>query len=840
MYWPDTQTGVDVEPARKPVASAVRKFFTEGGLGQAPTVPGGDWFNQITNELLNVLAAAGIDPSKADDDQLLQAIQSISNAEGSYDALRRSYLEAGYLLRPRPESFESGGTLTGPNDVLIHMASGKAFAGIGPFPQDVDPDTDPSTADFVDKSGVILRDATQHMRNELVNGVVYPSNLNDTIVDGDVVSSGTTYLRISVGGKSVIVQAWDSVTYPFTFNSAVANQFAGYDVTTNAGVFEFVSTDVKRRRDAGYIDGWGCVPGVLNDLAFQKAIDSTNHARMTVDEWVFRKIKLRSNFALEGDDNIGCILKQVQPTDATTGGFYKAPGDLSNVQFIGFAYDGQRKANPTSPYNHMCYIEVNGNEVVENILAYRLDMKNAQEDFINVTAYSNTAKVTNVKAKLCGFSTDTEKLSLAGNPLISSGNGLRLWNRTDPNTSYGVDVFFDCGTFGCEGKLIRTVSDFKRGCKNFSIMNNITVNCLDCHHSVDGSFDGVIQGNIGRNEPGFSLGARPNMIEVQGEDISIQVNEFDGGNATSSMINVTDYGMPEEGNGTTVTNVGHRSVGVSVIGNKGKNVTQNMFNGINNLDCQWLNNCAKNATSHGLAQSSGTARNDSVTGLPLTARGNKYAGNTERNVGLPLSVRNTFGTILGSNTDEFGNESLYLGGGDTLLVAASEYAPFKQTSRADNFNPNPQLKLDAAGTGIADWSCPRTVVLAATKPAGATNAVTINDDSTSANLEHVVNAFYPALQNEIVFISLFIKRNTATACGVLVQEYDASGTLIASHFKTLSSTPVNWTKYITRHKVVSANCASLRIGILPAAAFNNPPSVGMTDVALVHIGRAPA
>lgn len=81
MYWPDTQTGVDTEPARKPVASAVRKFFTEGGLGQPPTVPGGDWFNQITNEMLNVLAAAGIDPSKTDDDQLLQAIDEriISN-----------------------------------------------------------------------------------------------------------------------------------------------------------------------------------------------------------------------------------------------------------------------------------------------------------------------------------------------------------------------------------------------------------------------------------------------------------------------------------------------------------------------------------------------------------------------------------------------------------------------------------------------------------------------------------------------------------------------------------------------------------------------------------------
>ncbi len=81
MYWPDTNTGVDIEPIRKPVASAVRKFFTEGGVGQPPTVPGGDWFNQITNELLNVLAAAGIDPSKTNDDQLLLAINTLLSSK---------------------------------------------------------------------------------------------------------------------------------------------------------------------------------------------------------------------------------------------------------------------------------------------------------------------------------------------------------------------------------------------------------------------------------------------------------------------------------------------------------------------------------------------------------------------------------------------------------------------------------------------------------------------------------------------------------------------------------------------------------------------------------------
>ncbi|MEN3760235.1 hypothetical protein [Aeromonas veronii] len=88
MYWPDTNTGVDIEPARKPVASVVRKYFSEGGVGQPPTVPGGDWFNQITNEMLNVLAYAGIQPSKNDDDQLAEAISKIAQRSFTYETLR--------------------------------------------------------------------------------------------------------------------------------------------------------------------------------------------------------------------------------------------------------------------------------------------------------------------------------------------------------------------------------------------------------------------------------------------------------------------------------------------------------------------------------------------------------------------------------------------------------------------------------------------------------------------------------------------------------------------------------------------------------------------------------
>lgn len=132
MYWPDTGTGVDTEPARKPVASAVRKYFTEGGVGVPPTVPGGDWFNAITNEVLNVLDAAGIDPSKTDDDQLLLAIQRISKAMSAREALRRTYAEAGFTLVPG--SFELGGTVTTATDVLLYEADGHAYNWDGVFP----------------------------------------------------------------------------------------------------------------------------------------------------------------------------------------------------------------------------------------------------------------------------------------------------------------------------------------------------------------------------------------------------------------------------------------------------------------------------------------------------------------------------------------------------------------------------------------------------------------------------------------------------------------------------------------------------------------------------------
>lgn len=178
MFWPDTQTGVDVEPARKTVQSAVRKYFTEGGVGVPPTVPGGDWFNQITNELLNVLVAAGIDPSKADDDQLLEAIKRVSNSTTAREAMRRSYAEAGYTLVEG--SFEVGGTLTSTNTVLLYEANGQAYAWTGAYPAgglDVAAKTSPaSDTRFVSMASELLLDQLGAFSVVSINDALVPTS----------------------------------------------------------------------------------------------------------------------------------------------------------------------------------------------------------------------------------------------------------------------------------------------------------------------------------------------------------------------------------------------------------------------------------------------------------------------------------------------------------------------------------------------------------------------------------------------------------------------------------------------------------------------------------------
>jgi hypothetical protein len=74
MFRIDNSTATAVEPA--PSAAGTPGYFTDGDpVSNTPaTIVPADWFNQVTDELLNVLVAAGITADKAARDQVASAI----------------------------------------------------------------------------------------------------------------------------------------------------------------------------------------------------------------------------------------------------------------------------------------------------------------------------------------------------------------------------------------------------------------------------------------------------------------------------------------------------------------------------------------------------------------------------------------------------------------------------------------------------------------------------------------------------------------------------------------------------------------------------------------------
>jgi hypothetical protein len=73
MYAIDNNTASTTLPPPKPVG--IPGFFTTGTVGGVPaTIVEADWLNQVQAELLAILGAASITPSKATNNQVLQAI----------------------------------------------------------------------------------------------------------------------------------------------------------------------------------------------------------------------------------------------------------------------------------------------------------------------------------------------------------------------------------------------------------------------------------------------------------------------------------------------------------------------------------------------------------------------------------------------------------------------------------------------------------------------------------------------------------------------------------------------------------------------------------------------
>ena len=94
MYQTAQATAPNTLPA--PAAAGTQGYFTNGNpaTGVAPTIVDADWLNMIQQELINIVTAAGITPSKTVYNQVLSAIKRIGQstvvlADTGGEAVRR-------------------------------------------------------------------------------------------------------------------------------------------------------------------------------------------------------------------------------------------------------------------------------------------------------------------------------------------------------------------------------------------------------------------------------------------------------------------------------------------------------------------------------------------------------------------------------------------------------------------------------------------------------------------------------------------------------------------------------------------------------------------------------
>lgn len=152
----------------------------------------------------------------------------LENEIAAHEALRRSCADAGYTLRPMPESFQNGGVLTGSVDALLDEFSGKAYSSVsGPYPLAVAKGTSPAAGfrEVAPTSGVrdfsnlgILHDGTDKTADIVAFLATLPSTHREVFSSGPNIAYNVVSVIAALPEGCAIV----------CNNSKIASNSAGY------------------------------------------------------------------------------------------------------------------------------------------------------------------------------------------------------------------------------------------------------------------------------------------------------------------------------------------------------------------------------------------------------------------------------------------------------------------------------------------------------------------------------------------------------------------------------------------------------------------------------------
>lgn len=254
---------IDTPTAQQDKFGVGKPGFTNGNpqTGYPATAVSAEILDAIQEEICSAIELAGLPLQKTNNAQLAMAIPRLAKTMIAREALNRSYAAAGLRLCQYPESFENGGTLASATSVLLHEASGKAYSGAGPFPQDVDPDTDPTAGGgFTDKSGVLLFTFAYDAAAE-ANSVTLRYN----VVIGDkplpYTASKRDAYQVSryIDGKTDCHTFADKTEIRDISDAGTYGTFDSQTVISHNGVqnHQFSYQDRARYEGSGTLENWG-------------------------------------------------------------------------------------------------------------------------------------------------------------------------------------------------------------------------------------------------------------------------------------------------------------------------------------------------------------------------------------------------------------------------------------------------------------------------------------------------------------------------------------------------------------------------------------------------------
>lgn len=278
--------------------------------------------------------------------------------------------------------------------------------------------------------------------------------------------------------------------------------------------------------------------GVTDDtIAIQNAFDSGLIVEFSPKTYLFTRLNIRNDLIVFGN---GCTLKASDYTGAGTleGAIELQVSVINALKFDNVNFEQIRSASTNQYYNIFTInLAAFSNAVLNNVEFTNCNFKNFRNNAIYIqTALNSTSD---------GIRIDNCKFDGVDPTLTNIGDAFRIQLAyANYHGNYGIVNTKHIYITNCYAQYVRTLADIKRGCSEFEVSNCITHNIHDCHHSVDGSFNGQLHDLIMIMDSDFTPLTGTNFIEMQGEHIEVYNIKADGNGQTRDGIFITNYEYP--------------------------------------------------------------------------------------------------------------------------------------------------------------------------------------------------------------------------------------------------------------------------------------------------------